>query len=132
MKYTRKGVYTYVYNKVAEAFPDAYISGKYEPVPASFPSVFIHEISSATASENVSLSGVQDVRRSTFEVQIRSNNQNDSLSKAYEILDVVFNAFKALYYIKSSQIVFDDGDSTFRIVTQYRRVIGSAEEMPEE
>jgi hypothetical protein len=96
--YTRNSVYNYVYDKVIQAFPDAYVSGMYEPVVPSFPAVFIREIGNFSNPENVTFGGSQDVWTSTFEVQIQSNKIDTPMSEVYEIFSVIKEAFSSLFY----------------------------------
>lgn len=129
--FTRNGVYDYVYTKVIASYPTAYLSSKYEPIAPNFPAVFIREIGNFSNPSNVTFGGTQGVKTSTFEVQIQSNDSNTPVSQAYGILDVVDNAFAELNYIKQSVNVLDDGiRGAYRLAATYRRVIGSADEMP--
>ena len=129
--YTRNKVYTYVYNKVISSYPSAYISSKYEPVVANFPAVFVREIGNFSNPANVTLSGIQDVWTSTFEVQIQSNDANTPATEAYNILSVVDGAFTELFYVKQAVNVIDNGiTGAFRLVATYRRVTGIADTMP--
>ena len=130
-KFTRNGVFNYVYNKVILAYPNAYISSKYEPVVPHFPAVFVREIGNFSNPSNVTFSGAQGVSTSTFEVQIQSNDSNTPISQAHGILDVINEAFTELVYIKQGVNIIDDGSrGTYRLVATYRRVIGDADEMP--
>ena len=130
-KYTRNAVYNYVYDKVIQAYPDVYISGMYEPVVPSFPAVFIREIGNYSNNENVTFSGSQDVWTSTFEVQIQSNKTDTPMSEVYAIFEVVKEAFSSLFYIHVNTNNIGTYDSeNYRIVASFRRVIGKADEMP--
>lgn len=126
---TQNDVYDYVYEDVIAAFPTSYISGVYEPLPPSFPAVFIREIGRRTVEANVTFSGSQGVKDSTFEVQIQSNDPNAAKTEAYEIMQVVEQSFEKLFYIQTAMNPIE-GD-TYRLVATFRRVIGSADEMPE-
>lgn len=129
--YTRNAVYNYVYDKVIQAFPDAYVSGMYEPVVPSFPAVFIREIGNFSNPENVTFGGSQDVWTSTFEVQIQSNKIDTPMSEVYEIFSVVKEAFSSLFYIHiNTNNIGTYDDKNYRIVASFRRVIGKADEMP--
>lgn len=129
---TRANVYDYVNRAVLDKYPDAYVSGRYEPVPAGFPSVCIREISNPRREQNVTFSGEQGVRHSTFEVQVQTNSENSSLEEAEEIMDDVILAFQKLFYINTATNVLEDGErGIFRLVGTFRRIIGSADQMPE-
>ena len=130
--YTRNAIYDFVCDKVLSEYPDAYISSKYEPIAPSFPAVFIREIGLVHNPANVTFSGVQDVRTSTFEVQIQSNKKDTALSEVYDILNIVTAAFVKLYFIlETTNLLEENDDGLFRLRAAYRRVIGAADEMPE-
>lgn len=129
--YTRNAVYNYVYDRVIQAFPDAYISGMYEPVVPSFPAVFIREIGNFSNPEAVTFGGSQDVWTSTFEVQIQSNKIDTPMSEVYEIFNVVKSAFSSIFYIHiNTNNIGTYDDKNYRIVATFRKVIGEADEIP--
>lgn len=131
--YTRNAVFDFIYRKVIEQHPDAYISSVYEPIVPSFPCVFIREIGNFSNPSNVTFSGSQDVWTSTFEVQIQSNKIDTPMTEAYAIYDVVKAAFTKLYYVLQSINVLEEGDSgVFRMVASFRKINGIADEMPNE
>lgn len=130
-KYTRNAVYSYVHDKVIAAFPNAYVSGMYEPVVPSFPAVFIREIGNFSNQENVTFSGSQDVCTSTYEVQIQSNKADTPMTEVYEIFSVVKEAFYSLFYLHiSTNNIGTLDDKNYRIVASFRKVIGEADSMP--
>ena len=131
--YTRVNVYDYANRAILTQFPDAYVSGVFEPVPEGFPSVCIREIGRYTAERNVTFSGQQGVRYSTFEVQVQTASENSSLEEANEIMDCVIATFQELFYINTAVNLLENGDrGIYRLTATFRRVIGSADEMPEE
>lgn len=129
---TRVDVYNYIYNALITAYPTMYIAGAYEPVPESFPAVFIREIGDFRNKENMTFSGVQGVRTSTLEIQIVSGRLNGSLTQAYTILDNVRTACFKLFYNETNVTVVEDGTSgmNYRIRASYRRIIGASDTMP--
>ena len=130
-KYTRNAVYSYVHDKIKQSYPDAYISGMYEPVVPSFPAVFIRETGKFSNTEAVTLSGVQGVWTSTFEVQIQSNKADTPLTEVYGILEVVQTAFSSIYYLLTAVNNVGTADAdTFRLVATFRKVNGEADEIP--
>ena len=131
MEYTHNAIYTYIESKVLEAYPNVYVSSVYEPVVPHFPVVFVRELSNQHNQANVTMSGVQGVRTSTYEVQVQSNDRTAPMSEAYAIFDVVTSAFVELYYILDNTNVLEDGsDGLFRLRASFRKVIGSADQMP--
>lgn len=131
MNITRNAVYDYVQSAVATAHTNAYIAGVYEPVPPSLPAVFIRETIDYRNRENMTFTGVQGVRTSTFEVQVVSGKSNGSMSVAYSLLDTVRQAFFALHYNEINVSIVEDGQfGKYRIRASYRRVIGDADIMP--
>ncbi len=130
--YKRNNVYDYVYHDVIDVYEDAYISGVYEPVPKSFPAVFIREIGRSTQESSVTFSGEQGVKISTYEVQVQTNAENSSMSDAYSIMETVEKSFQKLFYIQTAMNKIDDGTyGTYRLVGTFRRVVGNADQIPE-
>lgn len=130
--YTRTTVYDYVNRTVLAEYPDAYVSGVFEPVPPGFPSVCIREIGRFSAERNVTFSGEQGVRHSTFEVQVQTSSENSSLEDANEIMDFVIATFQKLYYINTAVNILENGDrGIYRLTATFRRMIGVGETIPE-
>jgi len=131
MKYSRNGIYNYVYNKVIASYPSAYISSKFEPVPPQYPSVFVRGIGKYADERCMTFGGSQGVNHYTFEVQVQSNKSSGAAQEAWSVLNKVHEAFKELAFRVSNENILEDGDAgVYRIVATYRRVIGDADEMP--
>ena len=132
MNITRNAVYNYICDEVLAAHPTIYVSGKYEPVPAALPAVFIREIGDFRNRENMTFTGQQGVRTSTVEVQVVSSRLNGSLSEAYAILETVRAACFDLIYNETNVVVVEDGSNgmNYRLRASYRRIIGDSDEMP--
>ena len=129
--YTRTNVYDFVHSAVEAQFPDAYISGVYEPVPQSFPSVYIREISRFSSERNVTFSGEQGVKSNTFEVQVQTAAENSSLEEAYEMMDFVIGTFQSLFYINTAVNTLENGDrGLYRLTATFRKINGIADTMP--
>ena len=132
MNITRNAVYNYIRNRVLSAYPTAFLSSKYQPIPESFPAVFVREISNFSVTGTMTFSGVQGVKQSSFEVQIQSKKFVGAAEEAHGILSVVREAFCELGYFEANVNVLEDGSSDlYRIRANYRRVIGYADEMQE-
>lgn len=131
MNITRNAVYNYIHDAIVAAHPMVYVSGAYEPIPASLPAVFIREIGDFRNRENMTLTGQQGIRTSTFEIQIVSGKVNGSLSEAYTILETVRAAAFDLLYNETNVVTVEDGQNgtNYRIRVSYRRVIGDADTM---
>lgn len=132
MNITRNAVYNYICDEILAAYPTMYVSGKYEPVPASLPAVFIREIGDFRNRENMTFTGSQGVRTSTIEIQVVSSRLNGSLSEAYAILETVRTACFDLIYNETNVVVVEDGSNgmNYRLRASYRRIIGDSDEMP--
>ena len=131
MNITRNAVYDYVSGKLLEAYPNIYVAGVYELIPASKPAVFLRESSDFRNRQNMTFSGVQGVRTSTWEVHTISGQTNGSLDEAYALLEVARQAFFALHYNETNVAIVEDGQNgNYRLRATYRRVIGDADEMP--
>ena len=131
MNITRNAVYNYIHDAVKAELPNVYITSVYEPVPQELPAVILREIGDFRNRENMSFTGAQGVRTSTFEAQVVSGQTNGSLSEAYDILEVVKNAFFGMQYNETNvTIVEDGGTGRYRLRASYRRVIGDTDPMP--
>lgn len=131
MNITRNAVYNYIYDAVKTDLPDIYITSVYEPVPEELPAVILREIGDFRNAENMTFTGAQGVRTSTFEVQVVTGKTNGSLSEAYEILEIVKNAFFGLHYNETNvAIVEDGGNGRYRLRASYRRVICDTDTLP--
>ena len=131
MNITRNVVYNYIDNAVTTAMPNVYVTGVYEPLMAQMPAVILRETDDFRNPENMTFTGVQGVRTSTFEAQIVSSRVNGSLSEAYAILEIVKSAFFALLYNETSVAIVEDGSTgRYRLRATYRRVIGDADTLP--
>lgn len=129
MKYSRNAVYSFVRDAVKAEFPDAFVTGKYVLKPAKFPAVYIHEIDRSRTLQGTQLD-FQDVQwESVFECQVASAKADTAMTEAYEIMDVVRQAFSNLYYREFSEANTDKID-TFTVIGRFRRVIGGGDEMP--
>lgn len=131
MNITRNVVYNYIDNAVTTAMPNVYVTGVYEPLMAQMPAVILRETDDFRNPENMTFTGVQGVRTSTFEAQIVSSRINGSLSEAYAILEIVKSAFFTLLYNETSVAIVEDGSTgRYRLRATYRRVIGDADTLP--
>lgn len=131
MNITRNVVYNYIDNAVTTAMPNVYVTGVYEPLMAQMPAVILRETDDFRNPENMTFTGVQGVRTSTFEAQIVSSRVNGSLSEAYAILEIVKSAFFTLLYNETSVAIVEDGSTgRYRLRATYRRVIGDADTLP--
>jgi len=131
MKITRNAVYNYIADAVSAEHPNAYVASIYEPIPDSLPAVFVREIGDFRNRENMTFTGVQGVRTSTFEIQVVSGHTNGSMSEAYALLETARQAFFSLHYNETNTVIVEDGQNgNYRLRASYRRVIGDADELP--
>lgn len=127
--YTRNGVYNFVRAAIVEQFPGAYVTSRHVAKPASFPAILIHEIDRSRPIESTQLD-FKDVQwESVFEAQVVSAKANTASSEAYDIMEIVRQAFNNLYYREFSETNIDNGD-TFHIIGRFRRKIGGGDVMP--
>lgn len=128
MTYSRNAIYTYLRNAVLEYNDRVYVTARYVPKPPSFPACYIHEIDRNRPIQNIQLD-YQDVQwESVYEVQIASAKPNTAASEAYDIMDVVRQAFNNLYFREFSETNIDTGDSV-TIIGRFRRTIGGGDQI---
>lgn len=131
MNITRNAAYNYIHDAVKADAPNVYITSVYEPVPVELPAIILREIGDFRNRENMSFTGAQGVRTSTFEAQVVVGQTNGSLSEAYDLLELVKNAFFTLQYNETNvTIVEDGGTGRYRLRASYRRVVGDADPLP--
>lgn len=131
MNITRNAVYSFVHDAVTNANPSVYVTSVYEPINANLPAVIIREIGNMYNRGNMTFTGGQGVRTSTFEADIVSGQKNGSMTEAHTILDTVRNAFFQLHYNETNVAIIEDGGTgRFRLRASYRRIIGDADALP--
>ena len=127
--YSRNGVYSRVRAAIVAQYPSAYVTSRMVAKPSTFPAILIHEIDRNRPIQNTQLD-FQDVQwESVFEAQVVSAKANTAATEAYNIMEIVRQAFSDLYYREFSETNIDSGD-TFTIVGRFRRVIGGGDTMP--
>ena len=128
-QYSRNGVYSRVRAAIVAQYPSAYVTSRMVAKPSTFPAILIHEIDRNRPIQNTQLD-FQDVQwESVFEAQVVSAKANTAATEAYNIMEIVRQAFSDLYYREFSETNIDSGD-TFTIVGRFRRVIGGGDTMP--
>ena len=128
-QYSRNGVYSRVRAAIVAQYPSAYVTSRMVAKPSTFPAILIHEIDRNRPIQNTQLD-FQDVQwESVFEAQVVSAKANTAATEAYNIMDIVRQAFSDLYYREFSETNIDQGD-TFTIIGRFRRVIGGGDTMP--
>ena len=133
MKYTNNAIFTRVRSAVVAEFPDANCTQTYSPTPTKWPTVFCREIGRFTPNRTPTLSNAQDISERTWEVQIFSNLQSGAKEQAYAILDAVKSAFRGMYFVETFESPVNNGNNTYyTLVSRYRRIIGSGENMTQE
>lgn len=118
-----------IFTKVVEALPTTYVSGVYEPVPSSFPAVYITEIDNSVWRNGISSSEVENYAAITYEVNVYSNVKGRKKTECREIANTVDGVMKGLNFTRMSMNPVPNlADSTiYRIVARYRAVVGQDE-----
>ena len=130
---TKNQIYSTIVDAVQTAFPSAYCAGRLEPIPDHFPAVYIRPIGISTPAEWETLEFDGSVWRPTFEIQIFSNKENDAGEEAYAIASTVSAVMKSMYFLCDLLEPIENIDpSVFRLVGRWHRLIGGADDLPEE
>ena len=118
-----------IFTKVVQALPTTYVSGVYEPVPSSFPAVYITEIDNSVWRNGISSSEVDNYAAITYEVNVYSNVKGRKKTECREIANTVDGVMKGLNFTRMSMNPVPNlADSTiYRIVARYRAVVGQNE-----
>lgn len=122
----RNEVYSYLREKILAEFPNAYVTGKYEPKPSAFPACYIHEIDRIRPLQNIQLDYSDVQWESVIEIQIVSAKTSTPVSQAYAVMDVARQSFNDLYYREFSETNIDGGDR-FTLIGRFRRTIGGGD-----
>lgn len=131
---THNVIYTKICDAVLSVNENAYCSAVFNPVPASFPAVFVREVNRKVNRRYVDLECTDEQYTSTYQVQVFSNLKTGAMSEAYSILDAIKASFKKMYYIEDMERQLDNIDpSIYRLVAEFTRTIGSGDltESPE-
>lgn len=127
---TRNEIYTKIKAAALAVSPNAYITGRYMPIPASFPCVFIREIDRSRPIRGMQLDGKDVQWESAYEIQVSSNLKTGAEIEAYKIYEAARGRMQTLYYRETSLSPVDDGEK-FTLAGRFRRVIGGGDTMPE-
>ena len=131
-KYTPNGIYTYIRNYVKNELPTVYVTGEDEPVPNQGASVKIREIGRYQPRRNITLAYDDEQYSIAYQADVYSNLFNDHAEEAYEIMHVVEQAFKQLYFIETSCTPVERTDNRVaRLTARFERQIGSGDNMPD-
>lgn len=129
--YSRNAVFSKIVDAILESYPNAYCSSVLEPVPPSFPAVYINEVSRHDIAKNIDLKYSDRQWFSTFQVQVFSNKPHGQMSEAQSIMDIVRETFRGIYYRQSlEQCVPNIDPSIYRLVAEFSRNIGSGDQIP--
>ena len=131
MIYTQNAIFTVIRTAVLNTISTANVTQTYSATPSKFPTVFAREIGHFTPAQTQTLTNQQDVYETTWEVQIFSNLTSGSKEQAYNLMSIVKNALKGLYFIEVSENPIDNANAKYyTLIARFRRVIGSGEEFP--
>ena len=119
-----------VYNKIKTTYPRSLIAQypdiKFttrdrDLVNPKFPTVYIKSVSSPETGGDLSGDSINGVK-AIFEIQVIDN---DSQQRAKAILCEVIKIMKTMRFSVTAFPEFDNGDSTYRSIARFRRVIGA-------
>lgn len=131
MRYTNNAIYTRIREAAVGCVSSCFCTQTYTPVHAKFPTVFAREIGHLTPNGTPTLSNAQDISETTWEVQVFANVKPGAKEQAYDLMDAVKGALRALYFVETFESPLDQQDkSIYCLVARFRRIIGSGEEMP--
>ena len=130
-KYTNNAIYTVIRASVLATVSTANVTQTYSATPAKFPTVFAREIGRFTPPQTATLTNMQDIYETTWEVQVFSNLQSGSKEQAYKLMNAVKAAMRSLYFVETMKEPIDRADAKYyTLVARFRRIIGSGEDMP--
>lgn len=116
----------YTSKKLNERYPNKYNSTNYtrqsrSQTNAKFPTIMFKCLQGAETGADLNGDTV-NVVISYFQIDVITNT---SQTDAYNIADVVMDAMKTMRYQLVGGLIIDDSDeSTYRVISRYRRLIG--------
>lgn len=129
MRYTNNAIYTVIRDAVLAVVPGANVTQTYVASPPKFPTVFAREIGRFTPQRTQTMTNMQDVYETTWEVQIFSNLHPGAKEQAYKLMSAVKTVLKELYFIETSENPVDTAsEKYYTLIARFRRIIGSGEE----
>ena len=130
MNYTRASIYSYVRGKIMSAFPSAYVSARYEPMPPKMPAVFIEQVNKTRTQRHIDFSYSDGQYVSTFEAQVFSNSKNGALAEAEAIMKTVEGAFNDIFFYETYCAPIYNADNTvYRLTARFTKQIAEGDEI---
>lgn len=118
-----------VYNKIKTAlgtsFSNVYCSSAREPVPESFPAMYLYSINQYRERNAIDLSFSDKQKRFIMQAECYSNLHNGAKLEANKLMDAVENAFNgSMFYCTFRENVDNIDPSVYRVIARFERVIG--------
>ena len=130
--YTFNAVYTAVTDAAIAVEAGIYCSSKYEPVPDSFPAVYVEEVSRVRTPNNITLAYTDDQNRVIHEVQVWSNKATGARTQAYAVMDAIVAAYNTLYFRLTMMSPMPTTDrSIYRLVARFAKQVTGGDTLPE-
>ena len=117
-------IYTRVYNKVIEAFPEAEMSGSFQAVPSSFPAVTFYESDSYVPRQyDDGLKSKYEIVR--YSVNVYSNKISGKKQECKGILAVIDNEMQRMNFRRmiTTPVPNLNDSSIYRLIAEYEAVI---------
>ena len=124
MKFTRHEVYNYIYEQVNTTSRPVYITGRIEPIPPSFPAIYLVQLSTEDYAPALNLLSTDSARRVVWEAQIFTNKTTGAVDEAHEIMEDVSAAFKNIGFQLTYCYPVENADpSIYRLVMRVERLV---------
>ena len=128
---TNNEIYTYLRNGIVAAYENAYVSSRYENIPASFPAVYIKEIGRNRPINGITLAFDDQQYESTYEIQAFSNKEIGASAEADKVMAKMEELMNDLYFIETMRQPMTNTDpSIYRIVARFHRRLTSGDSIP--
>ena len=130
--YTFNAIYTAIEEAVTTVESSAYCSTRYEPIPDSFPAVYVEEVSRVRTPSAITLDYTDDQNRVIHEVQVWSNLQNGARTQAYALMDAITAAYNGLFFRLTMMSPMPTTDrSIYRLVARFTKQVTGGDTLPE-
>lgn len=120
-------IFTKVYDAIKAYSPNAFVTGEYLKIPATFPCVSVLEISNITWRRSMTNSTQENHADITYEINVYSNKKNGKKSECKALAAVADSVMTGLGFtrVMLSAIPELEDAIVYRMVGRYEAVIGT-------
>ena len=117
-------VFTKVYDKIIEKYPNALISSEYLRSESIFPAITIMEQNNMVYQQASALSKIENMVSLMYEINVYSNKTVGKKTEAKDIITIADNEMLAMGFIRTymNPIANLENATIYRIVARYEKI----------